>query len=46
MQLVEDRAPYGFDRLADVILQQELAEVAGRYKIVAGFDRDRLAAKA
>ena len=46
MQMVEDRVPNGFDCLADVISQEELAEVASRYKIVAGFDPDRLPAKA
>lgn len=45
MQMVEERAPRGFERLSDVISEGELAEVANRYKLVAGFDRDRLAAK-
>jgi 2-polyprenyl-6-methoxyphenol hydroxylase-like FAD-dependent oxidoreductase len=42
MQIVEDRAPQGFENLYDVISPEELAEVANRYKAVAGFDRDRL----
>jgi 2-polyprenyl-6-methoxyphenol hydroxylase-like FAD-dependent oxidoreductase len=46
MQIVEDRAPDGFKRLEDVISQQELAEIAKRYKVVAGFDKDRLTAYA
>ena len=42
MQMVEERAPGGVDNLHDVITQGELEEVAARYKIVAGFDRDSL----
>jgi 2-polyprenyl-6-methoxyphenol hydroxylase-like FAD-dependent oxidoreductase len=42
MQMVEERAPRGFDRLDDVISQAELQEVADRYKQVAGFDREAL----
>ncbi len=45
MQMVEDRAPNGFEKLHDVISQAELEEVASRYKAIAGFDRDRLNAK-
>ena len=37
MQLVEERAPNGFERLQDVISDQELGEIASRYKSVAGF---------
>jgi 2-polyprenyl-6-methoxyphenol hydroxylase-like FAD-dependent oxidoreductase len=46
MQMVEDRAPNGFARLEDVISRDELEEVANRYKAVAGFERDRLNARA
>jgi 2-polyprenyl-6-methoxyphenol hydroxylase-like FAD-dependent oxidoreductase len=42
MQIVEERAPNGFDRLEDVIGQQELEEIAQRYKRIAGFDRQTL----
>jgi 5-methylphenazine-1-carboxylate 1-monooxygenase len=42
MQLVEERAPGGFRNLHGVIAQEELEEVAARYKIIAGFDRDSL----
>ncbi len=42
MQMVEERAPDGFERLADVISRAELEEVAARYKQVAGFDKDTL----
>ena len=37
MQLVHDRAPDGFERLSDVVSDQELAEIADRYKAIAGF---------
>jgi 2-polyprenyl-6-methoxyphenol hydroxylase-like FAD-dependent oxidoreductase len=42
MQLVEERAPDGFERLEDVISTEELETIAARYKQVAGFDRERL----
>jgi len=37
MQLVEDRAPNGFERLQDVISQDELQTIADKYKRIAGF---------
>jgi 2-polyprenyl-6-methoxyphenol hydroxylase-like FAD-dependent oxidoreductase len=37
MQLVEERAPEGFERLQDVISDDELNEIADGYKRVAGF---------
>ena len=42
IDLVAARAPQGFDRLDDVISQAKLEEIAGRYRKVAGFERDRL----
>jgi 2-polyprenyl-6-methoxyphenol hydroxylase-like FAD-dependent oxidoreductase len=45
MQMVEERAPNGFDNLHEVISQKELEEVAGKYKQIAGFDRNTLNAK-
>jgi 5-methylphenazine-1-carboxylate 1-monooxygenase len=42
MQMVEERAPGGFKLLGDVITQSELEDVAARYKVIAGFDRDSL----
>lgn len=45
MQIVEERAPNGFDRLEDVITQRELEEIAQRYKRIAGFDRQTMEAK-
>jgi 2-polyprenyl-6-methoxyphenol hydroxylase-like FAD-dependent oxidoreductase len=46
MQLAEDRAPHGFDRVTDVIPQAELEAVADGYKQVAGFDREALNTRA
>ena len=46
MQLVETRAPGGFDQVSDVISPEELAATAGDYKAIAGFDRDALNARA
>ncbi len=40
--LVEKRAPNGFNQLHDVVNQQELAAIADEYKQIAGFDVDRL----
>ena len=42
MQLVEERAPQGFARLSDVIRDEELQEIADRYKRVAGFAVEEL----
>ena len=42
MQLVEERAPGGFERLEDVVTNEELEGIAARYKQVAGFDRATL----
>jgi 5-methylphenazine-1-carboxylate 1-monooxygenase len=39
---VEERAPHGFADLADVVSPQELEDIAGDYKRLAGFDIDRL----
>ena len=38
MQIVEERAPNGFDRLAEVISDVELNDIASQYKQIAGFD--------
>jgi hypothetical protein len=46
MQLVETRAPQGFDDVAQVISPEELAATAGDYKKIAGFDREALNARA
>ena len=46
MQLVEERAPQGFDDLDAVVSRQELEAIAARYKQIAGFDRRTLDSKA
>lgn len=45
MQMVEERAPNGFEHLGDVISTAELEEVSSRYKQLAGFDRETLKTK-
>lgn len=42
MQLVEERAPEGYEDLEGVISTSELEETAKQYKLVAGFDKDVL----
>ncbi len=42
MNMVEERAPNGFDRIEDVLSLDELEEAAGAYKRLAGFDKDTL----
>lgn len=42
MQLAEDRAPDGFKDVASVFAPSELAEIAARYKTIAGFNREQL----
>ena len=46
MQFVEARAPDGFNRIEDVLSQDELTEAASAYKRIAGFDKDALNARA
>jgi len=46
MQLVQERAPDGFNRIEDVLTQDELEESAANYKRIAGFEKDALNAKA
>ena len=45
MQLVEQRAPNGFDRIEDVLKPSELEGIAAGYKRLAGFDKDALNAR-
>ena len=45
MQIVEERAPDGFNVVTDVLSQQELEDIAANYKRVAGFQVDGLNAK-
>lgn len=42
MQIVEERAPNGFENLDDVISREELESIAARYKQIAGFDKEAL----
>ncbi|RYE39775.1 MAG: flavin-dependent oxidoreductase, partial [Hyphomicrobiales bacterium] len=42
MQLVEERAPDGFDVVTEVLSQQELEDIATNYKRVAGFQVEAL----
>jgi hypothetical protein len=43
MQLVEERAPDGFDNIADVISPDEIAQVTEGYRATAGFALSALA---
>jgi 2-polyprenyl-6-methoxyphenol hydroxylase-like FAD-dependent oxidoreductase len=45
MQLVEERAPNGYNTVTEVLSQQELEGIAANYKRVAGFQVDALNAK-
>jgi hypothetical protein len=45
MQLVEERAPDGYDTVTDVLSLQELEDIAANYKRVAGFQVEGLNAK-
>jgi 2-polyprenyl-6-methoxyphenol hydroxylase-like FAD-dependent oxidoreductase len=45
MQIVEERAPDGYDVVTDVLSQQELEDIAANYKRVAGFQVEGLNAK-
>jgi 5-methylphenazine-1-carboxylate 1-monooxygenase len=48
LELAEERAPNGFKHINDVVSQQELDDIANRYKQTAGFDKatvERLAAQ-
>jgi 2-polyprenyl-6-methoxyphenol hydroxylase-like FAD-dependent oxidoreductase len=45
MQLVEERAPDGYDVVTDVLSQQELEDIAANYKRVAGLQVEGLNAR-
>jgi hypothetical protein len=45
MQLVEERAPDGFENVTDVLSLKELEDIAANYKRVAGFQVEALNAK-
>lgn len=40
MQIAEERAPDGFQRIEDVFAEGELEGISARYKAVAGFSKD------
>jgi 2-polyprenyl-6-methoxyphenol hydroxylase-like FAD-dependent oxidoreductase len=42
MQVVEERAPGGFKNVEDVISRQEMEEITGSFKKLAGFDREQV----
>ena len=46
MQIVEERAPNGFDDVHDVISQHELESIAARYARTAGFTVEAVNGKA
>ena len=39
MQIAQDRAPDGFDRIEDVFAPGELSAIAARYKVLTGLKR-------
>jgi hypothetical protein len=45
MQMVEERAPQGFNIVTEVLTQDELEGIANNYKRVAGFQVEALNAK-
>jgi hypothetical protein len=46
MQVTHERAPNGFAHINDVIDQVELEDIGKVYKAIAGFEIDRVNAKA
>jgi hypothetical protein len=46
MQLAEERAPEGFRNVHDVIPKEELDQVGHMYKVIAGFEKDTVNARA
>ena len=40
LQLIEERAPNGFNQIDDVVSQQDLAAIAKSYSSAAGLDVD------
>lgn len=45
MQMAEERAPEGFAAISDVFANGELEAIAARYKAVAGFSKEAVAAR-
>lgn len=46
LQLAEERAPDGFSNVYDIIPKEELEEIGAVYKKIAGFDMEKVNAKA
>jgi crotonobetaine/carnitine-CoA ligase len=42
MDIVAERAPQGFDRISDIITDEELLDMVETYRKLAGFDRETL----
>ena len=42
MQMVQERAPDGYEQITDVLSAAELEGAAAGYKRLAGFDKDAL----
>lgn len=42
MEIMEERAPHGFNNLDDVISRNELETIANQYKKIAGFDKQTI----
>jgi 5-methylphenazine-1-carboxylate 1-monooxygenase len=45
LQLVEERAPSGFDRIEDVISRQDLSRITGSFSAAAGLDVETVNAR-
>ena len=45
MQLAHERAPHGFGEIGEVFAEGELEAIAARYKAVAGFSKEAVAAR-
>jgi hypothetical protein len=46
MQLAEERAPEGFRSVHDIIPKEELDQIGHTYKVIAGFEKDTVNARA
>lgn len=46
MEMAEERAPHGFERIEDVIPNAEMARLSAEFKLAAGLDRDYVNSRA
>ena len=46
MEMAEERAPEGFERIEDVIPRDEMARLSAEFKLAAGLDRDHVNSRA